>query len=146
MHAFIPMGSEVNTLPFLHNWIEMGHILVTPKTLEDRQLMHLRTTDLDHLEPGLFHTYHAIGNQEHNGPYDIILVPGLGFSKNLYRLGYGGGYYDVFLSEQPRALKIGVGYPGQLCDTLPVENHDIRLDLLILGDRMIKASVRSTMV
>ena len=39
--------------------------------------------------------------------FDLIIVPCLGFDKNLHRLGLGAGFYDRFLAQQPKALKIG---------------------------------------
>lgn len=58
----------------------------------------------------------------------VWLVPGLAFSADGGRLGYGGGWYDRFLSSaSPDALSFGVAYPFQMVDTLPVEAHDVRL-------------------
>ena len=56
------------------------------------------------------------------------LVPGLAFTKEGGRLGYGGGWYDRFLCKVPKRVpKIGVAYAFQLVDELPTEPHDIRL-------------------
>lgn len=64
--------------------------------------------------------------------FDLILVPMLGFdSKTLHRIGYGGGYYDKFLATQPKARKIGVCYELGKLKTMPIESHDIPLDMVI---------------
>ena len=56
------------------------------------------------------------------------LVPGLAFTRNGLRLGYGGGWYDRLLCGTPQSVpKIGVAYGFQVVDALPVEPHDIRL-------------------
>ncbi|MFA7717828.1 MAG: 5-formyltetrahydrofolate cyclo-ligase, partial [Candidatus Absconditabacterales bacterium] len=67
------------------------------------------------------------------GSIDIILVPGLAFTKNGKRLGRGQGYYDTFLAQYPHAKKIGLGFTCQLVDELPVSDHDIVLDEIILS-------------
>lgn len=73
------------------------------------------------------------------GKYDLILVPGVVFDRLGYRIGYGGGYYDHFLANQPSALKIGVGFPLQFSrSALPHEEHDIPVDYLILGHKKIE--------
>jgi 5-formyltetrahydrofolate cyclo-ligase len=64
--------------------------------------------------------------------FDLILVPALAFDKDNNRLGWGGGWYDRFLSAQPQALKIGLAYQDSFAETgLPREPHDIRLDKVI---------------
>ena len=63
------------------------------------------------------------------------LVPGLAFTKDGGRLGYGGGWYDRLLVKAPkRAVKIGIAYTFQLVDELPTEPHDIRLTSIVNCD------------
>lgn len=61
---------------------------------------------------------------------DFLLVPCLGFTNQGYRLGYGGGFYDRTLSQQPRPKTIGVAY-AFLQTTFPIQPHDIALDIII---------------
>ena len=59
---------------------------------------------------------------------DAWLVPGLAFTEDGLRLGYGGGWYDRFLEGvSPETPKIGIAYRFQIVEELPVEEHDIRL-------------------
>ena len=62
--------------------------------------------------------------------YDAIIIPLLGFNKDGYRLGHGGGWYDRFLATQPQAHKIGVGYENTLVDFAP-EPHDVPMDVIV---------------
>lgn len=74
-------------------------------------------------------------------PQDVSvwIVPGLAFTKDGKRLGYGGGWYDRLLAAAAKnALKIGVAHEFQLVDDLPGEQHDILLDRVVtatLSDR-----------
>jgi 5-formyltetrahydrofolate cyclo-ligase len=131
VHTFLPMGPEVDIYPFIGYLLAMEIEVYCPKTLPKRKLQHLRLTSLEDLEGGLFGTRHPKAGPEAEGAYDMIVVPGLAFDQNNNRLGYGGGYYDIFLSEQPEAFKVGVGYPFQLIPRLPLEAHDIPLDKVI---------------
>ncbi|HET9721482.1 MAG TPA: 5-formyltetrahydrofolate cyclo-ligase [Candidatus Saccharimonadales bacterium] len=78
-----------------------------------------------------------LGSNRENAPlprqkFDLIIVPCLGFDKDNYRLGWGGGWYDRFLAKQPRALKIGLCFQnGFLPGSLPHEPHDIPMDKVI---------------
>jgi 5-formyltetrahydrofolate cyclo-ligase len=57
--------------------------------------------------------------------YDCIIVPGLAYNKNGYRLGRGGGHYDKLLAKYPNVYTIGVCFKEQLCEeNLFIEPHD----------------------
>ena len=77
-----------------------------------------------------------IGVEEPQGPalpYDIVdfvIVPGLAFTPDGARLGYGGGFYDRFL-PQLHAPNVGVCFAEQLLDALPVEPHDVRVQRVL---------------
>lgn len=62
---------------------------------------------------------------------DVVVLPMLGFDLRLYRLGYGGGFYDRFLAKYPKALKIGVCFSEGRLDKLSIEPHDISLNMVI---------------
>lgn len=61
----------------------------------------------------------------------LMLVPGVAFSKDNYRLGYGKGYYDRYLSDKPNIFKCGLCFSLQIKDSLPVESNDIRMNYII---------------
>ena len=64
------------------------------------------------------------------GAYGMIVVPIVAFDEHLYRLGHGKGYYDRYL-KQCRALKIGVAFDCQQVEKVPIEPHDVCLDMII---------------
>ena len=57
-----------------------------------------------------------------------VIVPCVGFDENCYRIGYGGGYYDRFLSDF-KVKKIGVCYETTKVDEVITDEYDIRLDI-----------------
>ena len=61
-----------------------------------------------------------------------MLLPGLAFTKEGERLGYGGGYYDRYLADcKERPFLMGLAFSCQIADALPSEPHDIQLDELL---------------
>lgn len=58
---------------------------------------------------------------------DLIVVPGLGFDRQGFRLGYGAGHYDRFLLMATRATWIGLTYDACLVPSIPTEPHDQRM-------------------
>jgi len=80
-----------------------------------------------------------IGVSEPQGPalpidvVDLVIVPGLAFTLDGYRLGYGGGFYDRFLPKcrQLAIPDVGVCFLEQVVDELPTEAHDVRVQLVV---------------
>lgn len=84
----------------------------------------LKAHGVEVTHPGKFLT-----TQELETPFDLIIVPLLGFDRQRHRLGYGGGFYDRFLPHQPQAYKLGVGYELSLVpDGIPIAPYDVPLD------------------
>src|ERR1700730_7209764 len=71
-----------------------------------------------------------------SGPVDLILVPGLAFSKDRHRLGRGGGYFDRLMAgPAASAFKLGICFSFQLLDSVPLETHDVIMDTVVTDDR-----------
>jgi len=63
---------------------------------------------------------------------DLILVPGLAFSKDRHRLGRGGGFFDRLLAGRAaKAFKLGLCFSFQVLDQIPTEGHDIVMDAVV---------------
>lgn len=61
----------------------------------------------------------------------LILMPGVAFSMDGGRIGYGRGYYDIYLEQHYLSKKVAVGYAFQIVDELPIEEHDVKPDFII---------------
>ena len=70
----------------------------------------------------------------------IIFIPLLGYTKSGFRLGYGGGYYDKYLSKNGigDVKKIGIAFSFQEVEEIPVEDHDERLDWILTEKHLYK--------
>ena len=58
------------------------------------------------------------------------MVPGLAFDRFGFRLGYGGGYYDRFLTDFS-GTRIGVGYQMLMLEQVPHNRFDLKADLIV---------------
>lgn len=66
---------------------------------------------------------------------DLMIVPGVAFTREGARLGRGKGYYDRYLAREGfRAYTVGVCYACQLLQELPSEEHDRRVDIVVAGE------------
>lgn len=133
VHTFIPMADEVGILPCINWMLAEGIQVVCPKSLPKRSLENRVLTSLQQLENGMYGTQHPESPQVYIGSYDLIIVPGLAFDRQGYRMGYGAGYYDTFLAQHQQAYAVGVGYPFQLFDAVPTEPHDVLLNEILIA-------------
>src|ERR1035437_10110369 len=131
VHTFLPMKDEIDIFPLIDQMLMSNITVITPKALQKRKMQNLLLNSLANMEDGVYGTKHSASHKEYIGEFDLIIIPGLAFDKHFYRLGYGSGYYDTFLSDQSNAIKIGICYPFQLVEKVPTELHDVPLNDLI---------------
>jgi len=63
---------------------------------------------------------------------DMVFIPLLGFDGAGNRVGYGRGFYDRFLTDRPKTLKVGVGYEClRVADGIEANAHDVPLDAIV---------------
>jgi 5-formyltetrahydrofolate cyclo-ligase len=69
---------------------------------------------------------------------DVAIIPGAVFDRCGHRLGYGGGFYDRFLSQAaPQATRIGFAFSCQVVAQLPSLSHDVPMDLVITEQEVL---------
>lgn len=128
VHCYLPFEEEINIRPLIQKLLDENKRVICPKTLPKGQLSHHELLALDQIEEGLFSTFHPKTERSYEGEIDYIIVPGLAFDEKGNRIGYGGGYYDRFLKKQGKSHKVGLAYPFQIIDNLPIESFDVVLD------------------
>ena len=72
---------------------------------------------------------------------DILLVPMVAFDSRLYRIGYGGGYYDRYIEKysiKKNLLKVGIAHSCQKINRVPINNYDKKLDMIITEKYVLK--------
>jgi 5-formyltetrahydrofolate cyclo-ligase len=137
--VYHPVPDEAPANGYARFFHEAGHSIALPHfTHRGAQMSFRRHGDpyaQNDLEVGPFGVLQPEADAEQLVP-DILFVPLIGFTAERERLGQGGGHYDRWLSEHPPKLGIGLAWDVQLCDALPVEPHDQRLDAIITPTRI----------
>jgi len=130
---YIDAKNEVKTRQAVKKALEMGKRVVVPKVKESQAMDAIEIEDLDELLPGTFGILEPIkDNGMSPEKIDMVIVPGVGFDRKGYRLGFGGGYYDNFLPKLRAGVKkVAVAFEIQVLDELPAEPHDARMDMII---------------
>jgi 5-formyltetrahydrofolate cyclo-ligase len=134
--AFLPFNGEVDLDRFISACAAEGKKVYLPKTYKsEKQMRPFLFTGWDRLTSGPY------GIREPNPmfsemwqgkPFDVMIVPGVAFTRKGERLGYGGGYYDRFF-EGIKSLPalIAPCFEMQIVDVIPVETHDILVNHLV---------------
>ncbi len=74
---------------------------------------------------------------------DLILVPGIGFDLDGYRIGYGSGYYDRFFGTIPRrTVKVGLAFDFQVRRTVHPDSHDRGVNYIVTPTRTLRVPQR----
>lgn len=135
---YLPINGEVDTWPLLRTvWAERKTALLPCCRSGEPGIMDIfEVQNEEQLKPG----YCGIPEPDRSccrlveacAP-DLAVIPGVGFDRQGYRLGYGGGYYDRFLAGRSatQTLVAGLAYELQLVKTLPRDPWDMPMDLII---------------
>ena len=143
MGAYYPIGSEVNTLDILNKVLEQK-ILALPATLGDKilfyKMSHMRSYfNLDRMILSKFGIKEpSPSTADLIDDIDLLIVPGIAFDRNGYRIGYGRGFYDRYLERKKCVFSIGLGFELQLLDeTLPHEQFDQRVNAVATENKIV---------
>ena len=133
--VYLASPQEIDLSPFIRKMLATGVKVVAPRwNGETYELAVLKGPDEAHLRKGPMGILEP-AEAEIVSPkaVGVWLIPGLAFTRNGKRLGYGGGWYDRLLADAPKdAWKIGIAHAFQIADDLPSESHDILLSKVIV--------------
>ena len=129
---YAPLPHEVNLLPLLEEY--PLHRFVFPLCMPGHQLefRHVQDTARD-MQPGAMNIPEPAPHTSAVKPEDIdlLIIPGVAFTRQGDRMGYGGGYYDRFIPRCTRARVLALAFEEQIYEELPTEAHDLRIPLII---------------
>lgn len=131
---------EVDTSSLIEAAWAMGKQIAVPKCNSETRQMDFRlltsfdqleTVYMDLLEPITMKTESILKEQ-----IDLQMVPGVVFSTEGYRIGFGGGYYDRYLADY-QGQTMSALFDCQIGDDVPNEQHDLPVGKIMTEQRMI---------
>ena len=135
--------SEVETLSMIKESLGMGKRVILPKVDKAKHVLILsEIKGIEDLTPGYMgipepnlHDERPVNLED----IDLVIIPGAAFDHSGNRLGYGGGYYDILLSESKKKIPVtALAYEEQVIDKIPSEKHDVKVNMIITDNRIIK--------
>ncbi len=140
--TYVSTAIEVDTKGLINTALKDGKAVIVPKCVDGtREMKFYEIHSLDDLEVCAFGVLEPIPEKCREITYfenAVCIVPGLAFDLCGYRLGYGKGYYDRFLSAHGELYNIGICYCGCTVNRLEHGRFDVPVNMLITEKYMRK--------
>lgn len=131
LYGYLSFNQEVRTLPILQRALDQGKRVAVPKVY-GRTMRFLWLENLAEVAPSSYGIPEPLADgPEADDPEALVLLPGLAFDRQGHRVGYGGGFYDRFLAEEPFHPTLALCYDFQVFNQLQTEAFDIPAHLVL---------------
>lgn len=129
---YSPVKNEVETMTLFQVAAEQGLHVFFPRVAQG--IWYYEVDGPEHLQRGAWGVMEPLVDCEplpEGENLDLLIVPGIVFSRDCYRIGYGRGLYDRFLESAPMKRAVGLAYEMQIVNSFVTDAWDIRLDTVI---------------
>ena len=130
--GYYPYNYEVDVMKILNNFEKKKYLISLPKIKKNYKMNFFNWS---FKEPLMINKYGIPEPTSNKIIYpSIFLVPLVAYDEKLYRIGYGGGYYDRYLKKirkRKKFITIGLAYSFQKVKKIPIKEHDMKLDFVI---------------
>ena len=134
IYFYLPYNQEVRTTPMVEQALAEGKKVAVPKCYGE-EMRFILLEDLSGIAPGYSNIPEPIADGPiADDPTALVLMPGLAFDATGKRIGYGGGFYDRFLAQEPNHPTLALCYGFQMVDNLETEEFDIPVHQVIWAD------------
>jgi 5-formyltetrahydrofolate cyclo-ligase len=140
----LPFGSEWDTRPLARSALASGKTLVVPRVNGATRMLELHA--IGDLAADVTPGYRGIPEPRPTMPrmdaaaIDWVLVPGVAFSHDGRRLGYGGGFYDRLMSTlKPATPRVAGAFDAQIAARIPAAAYDLCVDMIVTESRILSA-------
>ena len=131
IYGYLPYNQEVRTVPMLEQALADGKRVAVPKVYGD-DMKFIYLDDLTQVAPGYAGIPEPIADEPvADDPHALVLMPGLAFDREGHRIGYGGGFYDRFLAQEPEHPTLALCYSFQMLPLVETEEFDIPVDCVL---------------
>ncbi|MBQ6466580.1 MAG: 5-formyltetrahydrofolate cyclo-ligase [Clostridia bacterium] len=136
--VYCSFGSEPDTAGIIDDALSRGKSVAVPR-ITGKKMEFVLLNSRSELTLGKYNILTAPENREPIKDFSnaLCIVPCISIDFNLNRLGYGGGYYDRFLSENNSIKTVCVCFDRCISSSLPKEEYDVAVDMCVTESRII---------
>lgn len=138
VYAYTSVRGEAGTETLIDELLKRGCRVALPRVF-GREMRFFYITDRSQLVAGAYGIPEPEdGCSEADAPEALVITPGVGFSIDGSRVGYGAGYYDRFFAAEPDHTAVGICYEFQLFPTFETEKHDKKMVYIVTPEQVIE--------
>ena len=136
---YMSYNREVDTYMLLSQCFMDGKKVYAPKVLSKTDMEFYCIQNEHDLVSGYMGIMEPSDSCEKSNTRDgLFIMPGLAFDYDFHRIGYGGGFYDRYLSTDNTFIKAALAFDFQLLESIPYEEHDLKPDYIITQTQFIR--------
>ncbi len=142
---YAAFDNEVDTRLVFERGLAENKLMAFPRVTGVGEMVYLREDRWSDMEPNEWGILEPASSSERIPieDLDLVAVPGVAFSRDGYRIGFGGGYYDrLLVALRPGTLSVGLAYSFQVLDRLPNEQHDRCVDRVVTEQGFVKMRLK----
>ena len=147
--TYISFGSEVDTIKLIKYSFSNNKEVYVPKiNKQTKDMIALKIHNFNNMSVDKWGIIEpkSVDKSNMGTDFDLIIMPGIAFDKQGNRIGYGGGYYDKYISKLNNASNLlALAYDFQIIQDIESESHDIKVDFILTNKGFIKVNVEKVL-
>lgn len=137
--CYVDFRKEVQTRKIIEESWKRRKCVAVPR-VEGTAMRFYQVKEWSDLKVGYMGILEPVETCEEISPENekcLMIMPGVAFDEKRNRIGYGGGYYDKYLSQTNEIYKVAVAFEQQVYQELPCEVHDFKPDIIVTEKRIL---------
>ena len=139
--TYVSFGSEVDTKGFIEYALSDNKEIYVPKSDKvNKEMIAIKINSLSNMNVDNWGILEPkdVDKNKIGKEFDLIIMPGVAFDRYGNRIGYGGGYYDKYISQiEDLSNRISLAYDFQVVKSIESETHDIKVNGIITNNEFI---------
>lgn len=139
IYTYVSMDNEIDTIMFIDYSLSLEKRVFVPR-VSGKDMEFYEISDISELNPGYMGIYEPDinGKEPDYSRTGFMCMPGLAFDRSYNRIGYGGGFYDRYLSVENKLYKAALAYEAQLLESIPAQDGDVRPDMIVTEENIYR--------
>ena len=139
IYTYVSMDNEIDTIMLIDYSLSLEKRVFVPR-VSGKDMEFYEISDISELSPGYMGIYEPDinGKEPDYSRTGFMCMPGLAFDREYNRIGYGGGFYDRYLSVENKLYKAALAYEAQLLESIPAQDGDVRPDMIVTEESIYR--------
>lgn len=139
IYTYVSMDNEIDTIMLIDYSLSLEKRVFVPR-VSGKDMEFYEISDISELNPGYMGIYEPDinGKEPDYSRTGFMCMPGLAFDRSYNRIGYGGGFYDRYLSVENKLYKAALAYEAQLLESIPAQDGDVRPDMIVTEENIYR--------